>query len=153
MKHKKPRTEFAGRIQQAIAIAGLNQTSLARTLSAKLGRSIKPQTIQYLASAATESALTADIAEVCGVRYPWLAHGTGEPTAKYGISEQPIAKRLTLLLTRVDDVSPAAKSLIESILMWDLAAGVDEKVWAALEASAEALIGRQPPRSFRGMRT
>lgn len=73
----KERTDFGNRVLQALAAAELTQVRAAKLLSQKLNREIKPQTIQYMASSADESALTADLAALCGVRYEWLARGTG----------------------------------------------------------------------------
>lgn len=71
------KTAYGQRVSQALVAAELNQTTAAKKLSQRLSREIKPQTIQYLASKAEESALTADLAEICTVRYEWLAHGRG----------------------------------------------------------------------------
>jgi phage repressor protein C with HTH and peptisase S24 domain len=71
------KTAYGQRVAQALVGAELNQTSAAKALSQRLGREVKPQTIQYLASKAEESALTGDLAALCGVRYEWLAHGHG----------------------------------------------------------------------------
>lgn len=78
MKKKAERkTPFGQRVSQALLAAELNQTEAAKALTARLGKEVKPQTVQYMAGKAEESAITADLAEVCGVRYEWLAHGKG----------------------------------------------------------------------------
>lgn len=68
-------TAFGQRITEALVDADLDQTSAAAKLSARLGRIIKPQTIQYAASKANSSELTADIAAITGFRYEYLAYG------------------------------------------------------------------------------
>ncbi len=73
---KTVQTEFGLRIEQALEAGGLNQTEVAQRLSVLLGRLVRPSAVQYLASKAKASALTADIAKMCGVEYEWLAHGT-----------------------------------------------------------------------------
>lgn len=70
--------DFPQRVRQALAYAELNHTSAAKKLTEKLGREIKPQTIQYMSSKAKSSELAADLAMLCGVNYEWLAHGFGE---------------------------------------------------------------------------
>lgn len=91
------RTPFGRRVFEALAYADLTQTAAAKLLSERLGREIKPQTIQYLVSKAEESALTADLAQICHVRYEWLAHGHGtmeerlplaEPVAVYQVGDR-----------------------------------------------------------------
>ncbi len=71
-------TEFGQRVRSALAHAELNQTQAARELSKRVGREVKPQTIQHMATKADTSELTADLAAVCGVRYEWLAHNQGD---------------------------------------------------------------------------
>ncbi len=71
------KTEFGQRVTQALVAAGLNQTAAAKLLTDRLGYKIPPQTVQYMSDKGEESALTADLAEICTVRYEWLAHGRG----------------------------------------------------------------------------
>lgn len=85
------KTNFGQRVTQALVAAALNQTAAAGELSKRTGRDIKPQTIQYLASKAEESALTADLAAVCDVRYEWLAHGKGPMRAPEEMEHEGIS--------------------------------------------------------------
>lgn len=91
---------FGQRVQSALAHAALKQSDAARLLSQRLGREIKPQTIQYMSSAADESALTADLADLCGVRYEWLAHGRGVMLASASTKKSSV----TVLASRPDSL-------------------------------------------------
>lgn len=71
----KAGTPFAERVREALTGADLDQTGAAAALSKLCGRKIKQQTVQWLTSKAKDSALTADLAQICGVRYRWLAYG------------------------------------------------------------------------------
>lgn len=97
MAEREKRTAYGRRVFEALAYADLSQTAAARMLTERLGREVKPQTVQYLASKAEESALTADLAQLCHVRYDWLAHGRGkmeealqlaEPVAVYQVGDR-----------------------------------------------------------------
>lgn len=70
-----PQTPFSERLVEALHAANLDQTSAAAALSQRLGKIIKPQTIQYATSKAQSSELTADIATITGFRYEYLAYG------------------------------------------------------------------------------
>lgn len=71
------KTAYGQRLTQALLAADLDQTAAAKLLTQRLGREIKPQTIQYLSNKAHRSTMTAELAEICTVRYEWLAHGRG----------------------------------------------------------------------------
>lgn len=76
-----PPPEYAQRVNRALSYAGLSQTTAAEALTRRIGKLVKPQVVQYMASKASSARLTADLASICGVRYAWLAHGIGEMPA------------------------------------------------------------------------
>lgn len=71
---------FAKRVQQALRKSGLSQTDAARRMSNRLGKTIKPQVIQYMASKAERSTYAVDLAVECGVSPNWLSSGAGNMT-------------------------------------------------------------------------
>lgn len=98
---RSKKTPYGIRVTQALAAAGLNQTAAARALSAKLKREVPPQTVQYMASIAEESTLSADLAALCGVRYEWLAHGIGpmlEDGGHQGVSAEEFVEVRAMIL-------------------------------------------------------
>lgn len=88
---KAPLTPFAARVQRALKHAALSQTDAASRLSIRLKRKISPATIQHICIKAEESALTTDLAAICGVDPEWLAsnNGTepGAPIISYTVRE------------------------------------------------------------------
>lgn len=91
------RTPFAARHHEALKAARISQTEMAQRLSARYGRTVSPQTVQYLCSRAESSAMTPDVADITGFRYEYLARGelpkTGpsakEPAGEYHAEPQP----------------------------------------------------------------
>ena len=75
-------TPFGMRCRQALAHRWKNdahaQSKAAKALSEKLGKTVKPQTVQNMCTKANSSQLTFDLSEICGVSYHWLRTGEGE---------------------------------------------------------------------------
>lgn len=70
---------YAERLLWGMREAGVNQSELARKISALVERTVTPQTIQYLAKPKAQgSKYTAAIAKVLGLNSDWLAIGKGE---------------------------------------------------------------------------
>lgn len=77
---------YSERITAAMNYADLNQSSVAERVSKILGKTVTPQSIQYLCDAdkgAKGSRYTVAIAHVCGVSAGWLADNTGPMIPKY----------------------------------------------------------------------
>ena len=138
---EKARTPFARRVRKALALADLSQSALARRLSERIGREVKPQTIQHSATNAEASELTGDIAAICGVNYDWLAHGNGEMFTydEATVLSEPSAdyKKPTSEWVYVDQVMDAHLSAGGGEVLWDfdIVAGkrAFERAWMQAE--------------------
>lgn len=105
-------TPYAERIRRSREHARIaSQAELARRLSALLGRTINPQTIQYLEdpkNKADGSQFTASIAHVCGVNAVWLESEIGAAPG----AQQYVARAMPATYT-VDDARAMARDIME----------------------------------------
>lgn len=109
MTGTKKKTSFAVRVTAALKHKGISQTQAAAELSRRLGVKITQQGISHMARLGAKSALSADLAKLCGVEPEWLAYGI-EPMVRERANGLGITHAATHI---VDSNGLAIKSGVE----------------------------------------
>ena len=117
-------TEFGKRCQIAARAlypeSAALQLDIAHALSRRTRKTVSQQTVQYMFTRAKQSGLTGDLAAITGVRFEWLARGTGpmrdddgiaiaEPIPVYDIvGQNPVIASIVTELAKLTDAQQRA---------------------------------------------